>query len=72
MMTIGEQIKKELLRQERSVTWLAKKLHCNRQNVYNIFGRTNIDTELLMRISVILQFDFFKIYSRQFENSSTV
>ena len=54
-------------RQERTVAWFARKLNCNRQNVYDIFKRTTIDTELLMRISVILQMDFFKVYSSEYK-----
>ena len=66
-MTIGEKIREELARQERTVTWLARKLNCNRQNVYDIFKRSTIDTELLMRISLILRVDFFKLFSEEYE-----
>ena len=31
---IGKEIKAELQRQERGVTWIADKLHCDRTNVY--------------------------------------
>ena len=65
-MHIGEHIEKELRQQERSVTWLAKKLCCNRQNVYDIFKRSTIDTELLLRISLILQKNFFLLYSNEY------
>lgn len=66
-MTIGEMIHEELDKQERTVTWLARKLNCNRQNIYDIFKRTTIDTELLMRISLVLQVDFFKYISKEYE-----
>lgn len=42
-----------------TVTWFARELNCDRRNVYNIFARHSIDTELLMRISKILQHNFF-------------
>lgn len=71
-MPIGEQIKKELLRQERSVSWFARKLNCNRQNIYDIFKRTTIDTELLMRISLILRTDFFEGYSREYQDKNSM
>ena len=64
-MNIGELIKTELRHQERSVSWLARKLCCNRTNVYSIFKRNDIDAELLLRISKILNYDFFTYYSRQ-------
>ena len=54
MIHIGELIEKELHRQERSVTWFANKLYCDRSNVYSIFKRQSIDTDLLLRISLIL------------------
>ena len=72
---IGKEIKAELHRQERGVTWLAEKLHCDRTNVYNIFKRQGIDTRLLQRISIILNRNFFALYfqddSNDVENNST-
>lgn len=62
-MHIGEEIKKELKRQERSVSWLARHIHCDRTNVYNIFRRKTIDTDLLHTISLALECDFFAKYS---------
>jgi hypothetical protein len=70
-MIIGERIKKELQRQERTVTWFARKLNCNRQNVYDIFKRNNIDTELLLRISLILNTNFFLFFSNEFKKRTT-
>lgn len=63
MIPIGQQIEEELRRQERSVSWFARKLCCNRQNVYDIFKRTNIDAELLLRISLVLGRNFFEEYT---------
>ena len=62
MVHIGKAIKAELERQERSVTWFAKKLYCERTNVYSIFKRESIDTELLLRISIVLHRNFFMDY----------
>jgi hypothetical protein len=62
---IGTLIQQELKNQERTVSWLARKLDCDRTNVYNIFRRQDIDTELLMRISIILHRDFFSIFSKE-------
>ena len=63
MIHIGSLIEQELRRQERSVTWLAAELHCDRTNVYKVFKRKSIDTRLLMDISVILQHNFFLDYA---------
>ena len=61
---IGNLIKEELIKQDRTISWLARKLYCDRSNVYDIFKRKSIDTELLLRISSILNCNFFDYYSR--------
>lgn len=66
MVHIGEAIKSELLRQERSISWLARKLYCDRSNVYDIFKRRSIDTDLLLRISLVLKRNFFELYTGEF------
>lgn len=48
MIHIGQLIEAELIRQERTISWFAKKLCCDRTNVYSIFKRQSIDTELLL------------------------
>ena len=63
MIHIGSLIEQELRRQDRSVTWLAGELHCDRTNVYKVFKRKSIDTRLLVDISVILQHNFFLDYA---------
>ena len=63
MIHIGKLIELELRKQERSVTWFANKLYCERTNVYSIFKRESIDTALLLRISIILRHNFFNYYN---------
>lgn len=70
MIHIGQLIETELHRQERSVTWFANKLYCDRTNVYSIFKRKSIDTELLLRISCILNYNFFNYYIAEFKQIS--
>lgn len=65
MESIGSLIKEELSRQERSVSWFARKLSCDRSNVYRLFQKHSIDTALLARISTILGRDFFKDLSER-------
>lgn len=65
MIHIGKLIETELRRQERSVTWFARKLYCERTNVYHIFQRQSIDTEMLLRISRVLEHDFFLYYRQE-------
>lgn len=59
---IGELIKEKL--HERGFTYaeFARKLNCDRTNVYNIVKSKSIDIERLIRISNILDFDFIKHY----------
>lgn len=59
MKPIGLRIKEELERQERSVSWFARKLACDRSNVYRLFRHESIDTAQLRRISLLLGHDFF-------------
>ena len=54
MINIGQSIREELARQERTVSWLAKKLNCTRAVVYRIMAKNSIDTAMLARISVVL------------------
>lgn len=64
---IGKIIEDELRTQERSVVWLARKLDCNRTNVYKIFRRTSIDTDLLLKISNVLHCNFFEHYIKELD-----
>lgn len=66
MLHIGKIIKAELENQGRSVSWLANALYTDRTNMYKIFKKAHIDTFLLLRISQILNHDFFKYYSDHF------
>ena len=63
MEPIGQLIKEELMAQERSVAWFARKLCLDRSNVYRLFQKNSIDTSLLTRISTVLNKDFFAILS---------
>jgi len=71
METIGNLIKMEVKRQERSISWLAKKLSCDRSNIYRLFQKESIDTNLLTRISIILQHDFFEDLSMRIKPQIT-
>ena len=58
-MHIGKLIKEQMEKQDKTVVWLARELSCSRTNIYKIFEKSSIDTSLLMRISVVLQYNFF-------------
>ena len=69
---IGEQIRQVLEEQGRTITWLAKQIGCSRENLYKIFRRSWIHTDMLQKISVALNHDFFKEYSQWFESQKSV
>jgi hypothetical protein len=65
---IGSLIKQKLVDEERSIAWLAQKIPCDRSNLYKILKKVHIPSDLLLRISKILDFDFFKYYSENLQN----
>lgn len=58
--TIGDLINEEVRRQGMPVTKFAKEINCQRNNVYDIFNRSNMDIDLLKRISKVLGVNFFQ------------
>lgn len=67
MLHIGEMVKAvfDSHPKNHNIEWFANQLHCNRANVYNIFKRCTMDVELLQRISLILDTDFFSELSKE-------
>lgn len=64
-MNVGKHVEEILRGQKRSAAWLAAQIPCERTNVYNIFRRKSMDVRLLMRLSVILEHDFFLELSQE-------
>lgn len=69
---IGKTIKAELDRQGRKVSWLATQLNCTRDNCYKLFQRQWIDTCTLLKVSKILNHDFFAHYSEYVSKNDDV
>ena len=65
MIPIGRLIQEKLEERGLTAAWLADQIPCGRANVYKIFNKHSIDTEMLRRISIVLDFDFFQYYSQQ-------
>lgn len=57
-----ERVFRELERENPKCTviWFAGQLNCDRRNVYDIFKRATIDTQLLIQISLILNHNFYE------------
>ena len=63
---LGHIVRDKLKEQGRSVVWLSKRLNCSRANLYLIFDKKYIDCELLLRLSVIMECDFFENLSEHY------
>lgn len=64
-MHIGQILKEKLKEDGKSVVWLARELGCHRTNIYNLFEKYSIDTQLLERISIIMRHNFFELYKEE-------
>lgn len=64
-LNIGALIKAEMQRQGMSVAEMAKKLNVQRQTVYDMLNRPNIDVERLKDISDVLHKDFMSVIASQ-------
>lgn len=63
---IGHLIQEELKVDQRSVGWLSREIGCTRNHVYKIFNKPSLDSDLILRISKAMNFNFFQYYSRAF------
>lgn len=63
---IGHLIHEQLRKDQRSVGWLAREIHCTRNNVYKIFNKSSLDSDLIMKISKVMNFNFFQYYTADF------
>ena len=68
---IGKVILEKLKEEERSIAWLARKTHCEYSNFCKILKKQFIDTELLLRISLVLKYDFFSHFSKLIPENKT-
>ena len=66
-MHIGNLVRQKVIEKGLTIVWFAEQLSCTRVNVYKIFSKRSIDTDMLFRISKILDYDFFRHYSDLFE-----
>ncbi|MBP5796979.1 MAG: XRE family transcriptional regulator [Bacteroidales bacterium] len=66
---IGQLIQDQLKKDQRSVGWLSRQIPCSRNHVYKLFKRPSLDGELLLRISIVMQFNFFQYYTTEFLQS---
>ena len=61
---IGKLIIQKLKEKERSIAWLARHVNCDDGNLGRMLKSSrHIHSELLLRISIALEEDFFAYYS---------
>ena len=60
---LGKEIQKKLEEHERSATWLAKKLHYAEKSIYKILSKSDLTTDMVRKISNVLKFNFFCLYT---------
>lgn len=58
-MHVGAMIREWLDRQSIPVRDFAAMIPCTRESAYKILGKSHLDTDLLLRISLVLKHDFF-------------
>ena len=63
---IGHLIREQLKADDRSVSWLSREIHCTRNNLYKIFNKPTLDGDLILKISVAMNFNFFQYYTAEF------
>ena len=59
---IGQLIQKKMEADGRKTSWLASKIGCNRNNIYQIYQHESLDTEILVKICILLEINLFYPY----------
>jgi len=62
MVHIGQKIEEVVHELNMPVTEFASRINKSRTVIYNIFKRQTIDTGLLLKISEVLEYNFFRLY----------
>lgn len=66
---IGHLIREQMKRDQRSASWLAREIGCTRNHVYKIFNKPSLEGDLLLKISIAMNFNFFQFYMAEFLES---
>lgn len=68
MIDLGIIIEQKFNESGLQISFFAEKINTSTRNVYNIFKRKSLDTDLLYKICEVLKTDFFAYYSAQLQN----
>lgn len=70
--SIGQIIKEKFEESGMTVTEFAKRIHTSRRNVYEIFSKNSLDTDMLYSISKVLGSDWLlEYFSKKFRHISS-
>ena len=62
---IGNRIKAVLKEQGRTSVWLAKQIPCTPNHLYKVYASPSINTDLLVHLSRILDYNFFEDFIQE-------
>lgn len=69
MIHIGSLIQDRVSTSGMKITEFARRIGKTSSNIYNIFERESIDTDLLDKISTVLEYDFFQHYCKPIQGA---
>jgi transcriptional regulator with XRE-family HTH domain len=62
---IGQIIKEKATEQRLSQDAIGQRINTTKQNVGNIYKRSSIDTQLLLKLCAVFEFNFFELYFQE-------
>jgi plasmid maintenance system antidote protein VapI len=65
---IGTLIRNKMKEEQRSASWLAERINCNTRNVYKIYDKQSINSDLLRQISEALGTNLFAYYPDNYDD----
>lgn len=65
MLHIGNLVKAKLKEKAHTCVWLAAQMGCSRANLYKIFNKKYVGSRDLEKLSLILNFNFFEVVSKE-------
>lgn len=65
MLHIGNLVKAKLKERAHTCVWLAAQMGCSRTNLYKIFNKKYVGSRDLEKLSLILNFNFFEVVSKE-------
>jgi transcriptional regulator with XRE-family HTH domain len=61
---LGTYIKNRVKEKGITVSEFARRIHCTRRNIYQIYKKNSLDTDLIKRISLALEIDLLSTFNK--------